>query len=231
MPESKVFNMDCMEGMKQYPDKYFDLAIVDPPYFSGPEKRKYYGQEISGHGVRRIDYTPLDETWQIPSHEYFEELYRISKHQIIWGCNYYPEVYPGSGRIFWDKVNDQSDFSDGEIAFCSKISSVRIFRYMWNGMMQGRGDGTSKQMQGNKSLNEKKIHPTQKPISLYRWLYKNYAKPGDKILDTHLGSGSSRIAAFEFGVDFTAYEKHLTYFEAQEKRFNQYKSQLKLFPA
>lgn len=163
---TRAFNRDCNEAMKEFPDKFFDLAVVDPPYFSGPEKREYYGREFSSHGVKRIDYKPLTESWSVPDQAYFNELYRVSKDQIIWGCNYYDTIFPGSGRVFWDKVNDSSDFSDGEIAYCSKIDSVRIFRYMWNGMMQGRGDGTDKTMQGNKALNEKKIHPTQKPVTL-----------------------------------------------------------------
>jgi len=226
---SEVFNMDCMEGMDQYPDNYFDLAICDPPYFSGPEKRNFYGREFSNHRVKRIDYKPLENSWDVPDYHYFQKLLRISKNQILWGCNYYPFLYDTPGRIVWDKVNDQSSFSDCEIAYCSLIKTVKIFRYMWNGMMQGTGDGTSKKMQGNKEMNEKKFHPTQKPIALYKWLLKNYAKEGDKILDTHLGSGSSRIAAYDMGFDFIGYELDKDYFDASVKRFEQYKSQLKLF--
>ena len=226
---SEVFNEDCMIGMARYPDKYFDLAIVDPPYFSGPEKRRYYGREFSAHGVRRIDYKPLEESWAVPNAVYFKELERVSKQQIVWGCNYYKYLFPGTGRIVWDKVNDHSSFSDCEIAFCSLTDHVRIFRYMWAGMMQGCGDGTSKKMQGNKALNEKKIHPTQKPITLYKWLLDKFALDGWKLLDTHLGSGSSRIAAHDMSFDFTGFEIDKDYFEAQEKRFRQHVAQLTLF--
>lgn len=226
---SHVENIDNMKFMAGYPDGYFDLAIVDPPYFSGPEKRKYYGNEFSGHGVKRIEYKPLLNTWAVPGRDYFDELLRVSKNQIIWGVNYYGVSLPAVGCIVWDKVNDASSFSDCEIAYCSLIKSVRIFRYMWAGMMQGCGDGTSKKMQGNKDLNEKKIHPTQKPVALYTWLLKNYAKPGETILDTHLGSGSSRIAAYDLGFDFYACELDKDYYEAQEKRFKNHISQQKLF--
>ena len=127
------YNMDCMDGMKEFPDKYFDLAIVDPPYFSGPEKRSYYGRAESTTKVKRRYYKPSD-AWNVPDKAYFDELFRVSKRQIIWGCNYFD--YPfGPGRIIWDKCNGGSSFSDCEIAFCSMHDSVRLFRYMWNGMM------------------------------------------------------------------------------------------------
>ena len=127
-------NCDCMEGMARYPDRYFDLAVVDPPYFSGPEKRKFYGRKISPIGVQR-HYEPSSE-WEVPGKDYFDELMRVSRHQIIWGCNHFD--YPfGPGRIVWDKCNGSSSFSDCEIAYCSLHDSVRLFRYMWNGMMQG----------------------------------------------------------------------------------------------
>lgn len=128
-------NEDCMQLMTRYPDKHFDLAIVDPPYFSGPEKRQYYGRKISSIGVKRV-YEQTTQ-WAIPDKDYFDELFRVSKNQIVWGVNYYD--YPfGSGRIIWDKVNGQSSFSDCEIAYCSLHDSARLFRYMWNGMMQGK---------------------------------------------------------------------------------------------
>lgn len=207
-------NEDNMQLMARYPDKYFQLAIVDPPYFSGPEKRRFYGREFSNHGVKRIDYKPLENSWEVPGPDYFNELVRVSKHQIIWGYNYYPIKLSGTGTIVWDKVNDHSSYSDCEIAYCSSIKHVRIFRYMWAGMMQGTGDGTSKKMQGNKLKNEKKIHPTQKPVALYKWLLKNYAESGDKILDTHLGSGSIAIACHDLGFDLTACELDKDYYEA-----------------
>lgn len=121
------YNMDCMEGMKHIPDKYFELAIVDPPYFSGPEKRGYYGRRISPIGVKR--HYKISESWSIPDKEYFKELARVSKNQIIWGCNYFDYRF-SPGRIIWDKVNGNSSFSDAEIAYCSLHDSVRIFRFM-----------------------------------------------------------------------------------------------------
>lgn len=117
-------NRDCMEGMKEYPDKYFDLAITDPPYFSGPEKRKFYGREFSNHGVKRIDYKPLDNSWMVPDQEYFKELERVSKNQIVWGINYYDYKFKGSGTIVWDKVNDHSSFSDCERAYPKTNESI-----------------------------------------------------------------------------------------------------------
>lgn len=228
MPISEVLNIDCKEGMMKYPDKHFDLAIVDPPYFSGPELRGFYGRKVSSHGVKRVEY-PIVGKWSIPNQNYFDELYRVSKHQIIWGCNYFQTIYPGTGRIIWDKVNDGSTFSNCEIAYCSLHNSVKIFRYMWRGMMQGKSLKEPNVMQGDKSLNEKKIHPTQKPAIIYKLLLQTYAQQGFKILDTHLGSGSLRIAAYELGFDFTAFEIEKIHFDNQEERFNNYKSQLKLF--
>lgn len=214
-----VYNQDCMSGMAETPDKFYDLCICDPPYFKGVASVGFYGEKISKTGVKRGDYKSI-EYWDknIPGQEYFAELYRISKHQIVWGINYYEGFALNSGRIIWDKVNDDSSFSKAEIASCSFHDSVQMFRYMWNGMLQG--DMKNK---------EKRIHPTQKPVALYKWLIQNYAKPGDKILDTHVGSGSIRIACDELGYEFTGYEIDEDYWKAQEKRFSQHKSQLKLF--
>lgn len=213
------YNIDCMDGMKQFPDKYFDLAIVDPPYFSGPEHRKYYGRKISPIGVQRL-YGTLSE-WDIPGEEYFNELKRVSKHQIIWGCNYFN--YPfGAGRIVWDKCNGKSSFSDCEIAFCSLHDSVRIFRYMWNGMFQGKSIDEGWIQQGNKKLNEKRIHPTQKPVNLYRWIIRRYIKPGWKILDTHVGSASSLIAYEEANIPYTGFEKDHLMYQESKKRLEEY---------
>ena len=212
-----------MIGMGRYPDKYFALAIVDPPYFSGPEKRLFYGQKISSKGVKRVEY-PITDTWQIPYNDYFEELIRVSKHQIIWGCNYFRWHF-GCGRIIWDKVNQGTTYSDCEIAYCSKHDSVRLYRYMWNGMMQGKSIKEGHIMLGNKKLNEKRIHPTQKPINLYKWLLREYASDGDNILDTHVGSGSSRLASYDLGFDFTGFELNTIYFQKQELRFNQHIAQ------
>lgn len=220
-----AYNMDCMEGMKQYPDKYFDLAVVDPPYGIGVMSMNYTKSgAIRTHGyaaAKRRDYRKQGE-WDIaPSEEYFEQLFRVSKKQIIWGGNYF-HLPPSKGFICWDKrVNDQmtNDFSDCELAWISDgLGVARMFRYCWNGMIQG--DMKNK---------EDRFHPTQKPVALYRWIYEHYAKPGYKILDTHLGSGSSRLAAYDANLDFVGYEIDKFYFDKQEERFNAHTAQQSLF--
>lgn len=206
---------DCMDYLPQFPEKYFDLAVVDPPYFSGPEKRGYYGRKVSPIGVQRR-YKPSAE-WSVPDKQYFDELMRVSKHQIIWGCNYFD--YPfGRGRIVWDKCNGNSSFSDCEIAYCSLHDSVRLFRYMWNGMMHGKSIEEGNIQQGNKKLNEKRIHPTQKPVNLYRWIAQKYIKGGWKVLDTHVWSASSLIAYCEAGVPFVGFEKDVYFYSMAMER-------------
>jgi len=197
--ESTVFMEDCVAAMKRYPDNYFDLAIVDPPY----------GIDISSNPVRQ-KHTKKQWDSKTPDEIYFQELVRVSKNQIIWGGNYF-DLPPTQGFIIWDKKQPH-DFSLAmcEYAWSSFQKPAKMFRYS--------------------VLTERdKIHPTQKPVALYSWLLHNYAKEGDTILDTHLGSGSSRIAAYKGGFDFTAFEIDADYFAAQDKRFNQFKSQLTLF--
>lgn len=223
---NRLYNMDCMELMSEFPDKYFDLAIVDPPYFSGPERREYYGKRISTTGIQRKNYHRSSK-WIVPDKSYFDELFRVSKNQIIWGCNYYDYRFAGSGRIVWDKCNGTSTFSDCEIAYCSIHDSVRLFRYMWNGMMQGKSITEGHIMQGNKKLNELRIHPTQKPIALYEWLLTRYAKEGDKILDTHVGSASSLIACHNLGFDFIGSEIDTYYYNEATKRMEEHFAQLR----
>ncbi len=215
----ELLNIDCMEYMAKQPDKSFDLAIVDPPYFEGPNKLGFYGGRCSKTGVSRNGYKKLG-VWKIPDQAYFDELFRVSKEQIIWGYNYYPVMNAGPGRIIWDKCNSTSTFSDCEIAYCSMIDSVRLFSYMWNGMMQG-SIGNGKIQEGNKKLNEKRIHPTQKPVHLYKWLLTKFAEKGFRILDTHLGSGSSAIASHYFGCDFVGCEIDEEYFASGEKRIEE----------
>lgn len=223
---NELYNMNCMEGMAEIPDKYFELAIVDPPYFSGPEKREYYGRAVSPIGVQRT-YDKATQHWQVPGKDYFDELFRISQNQIIWGVNYFD--YPfGPGRIVWDKCNGTNTFSDCEIAYCSLHDSVRIYRYMWNGMMQGKSITEGHIQQGNKALNEKRIHPTQKPVNLYKMLLLKYAKPGDKILDTHAGSASSLIACRELEYDHMGFEIDEHYFNLAQKRLEEEKAQMKI---
>lgn len=221
------YNMDCMDGMKEFPDKYFDLAIVDPPYFSGPEKQNYYDRTISPIGVQRY-YKPSDE-WDVPVKSYFVELERISKHQIVWGCNYFDYQF-GSGRIVWDKCNGNSSFSDCEIAYCSFHHSVRIFRYMWNGMFQGKSITEGTIQQGNKKLNEKRIHPTQKPVNLYRWILQKYKIPSDwKLIDTHVGSASSLIAFHEANNPFVGFEKDKYMYDLSMERYRAETAQMNIF--
>jgi len=213
--------------MRTCKDKQFDLAIVDPPYFSGPEKREYFGRKISPIGVQRL--YKKSESWKIPDKEYFDELFRVSKNQIIWGWNYYHQDGKSSGRIIWDKINGSSSFSDCEIAYCSMIDSVRQFRFMWNGMLQGcSADGTKQQ--GDKTKNEVRIHPTQKPVALYKWCLSHYAHPGDKLLDTHSGSGSFRIAAYDMGFDLVSCEIDADYCRDNEARYQAHIAQHELIP-
>lgn len=213
---SEVHNVDCMDYMRMQGDGAFDLAICDPPYFSGPERRGFYGRKNSNIGVKRLyRKTPV---WTVPDATYFRELQRVARHYIIWGCNYYDFIFH-PGRIIWDKCNGSSSFSDCEIAATDMISSIRLFRYMWNGMCQGKSIAEGHVQQGNKQLNEVRIHPTQKPVALYAWILQTFAKQGWKILDTHLGSGSSRIAAYKLGFDFVGCEIDLGYCKAQEYRF------------
>ena len=221
-----VYNEDCFPAMQKYPDKYFDLSVVDPPYFSGPERRRYYGSNVSTTKVDRRYYPVLDH-WERPNIDYFAELVRISKTYIVWGCNYFDVHFP-PGRIVWDKCNGDSTYSDCELAATNAHDSVRLFRYMWNGMMQGKSIEEGHIARGNKRENEFRIHPTQKPIDLYRWIYMKYAKEGFKILDTHVGSGTSRRAAYDFGLDFIGYEIDENMFRLQEEAFNDYTSQLRI---
>lgn len=222
-----AYNMDCMDYMRTLPDKAFDLAVVDPPYFSGPERQRYYGRVESRTLVRRREYHVSDK-WQVPGPAYFDELLRVSKKYIVWGCNYFNYVF-APGRIVWDKCNGSSTFSDCEIAATNCHDSVRLFRYMWNGMMQGKSIDDGATQQGNKALNENRIHPTQKPIALYTWIFSRYADSGDKVLDTHLGSGSSRIAAREAGLSFVGCELDPVYFRLEEERYGEYAAQENLF--
>lgn len=209
---------DCMEAMKEYPDKSFDLAIVDPPYYSGPERRGYYGRKVSRTGVQRHYNVSIDK-WQVPGDAYFTELERISKHYIVFGCNYFDWKF-APGRIVWDKCNGTSTFSDAEIAATDLFDSVRLFPYMWNGMFQGKSIAEGRIQQGNKRLNEERIHPTQKPIALYIWLLTRFAEPGWKILDTHVGSASSLIACHRTGHDAVGFELDKAYFDLAKKRLD-----------
>jgi site-specific DNA-methyltransferase (adenine-specific) len=206
-----------MDAMREMPDKAFELAIVDPPYFEEYGKEIYPGAAISTTGIKRNRFA--SSRWNVPDKKYFDELLRVSANQIIWGFNYYG-VDLGSGRIIWDKQNDLSSFSKCEIAFCSMHKSVQIFRYTWNGMMQG-----------NMKNKEIRIHPTQKPVALYEWILNHYAKEGDRILDTHVGSASSLIACHRLGFEYWGFEIDFDYYKAANERLEKEKAQLNMFQA
>ena len=215
---SETHNIDCMKYMRNCPDKFFDLAIVDPPYGIGESGVK---NRTRGHVVKAKDYHPIfGEDREPPGVEYFEELKRVSKNQIIWGANHFIDLIPFRSPcwLVWDKDNGGTDFADCELAYTSFTSAVRKFTFRWNGMLQG-----------NMKHKEERVHPHQKPVALYKWILKNYAKKGDKILDTHLGSGSSRIAAYDMGFDFVGCEIDNYYFDAQEKRYKDHIAQHNLF--
>ena len=215
----EISNECNMELMARYPDNYFDLAIVDPPYGIGESKNKEFGKKIKNSATKKTNYTKKDWDSCPPKDEYFIELFRVSKNQIVWGVNNYDFDF-SSGRIFWDK-NIPKDFyssSKGEIAFKSFNKSIDLVKITWNGMLQ--------QDMKNKEI---RIHPTQKPTRLYEWLLDNYAKEGDKILDTHLGSGSIAIACHDYGFELTACELDKEYFDASIKRIQQHVSQIRMF--
>ena len=228
-PISIIQNSDCVEAMKQYPDNFFDLAVVDPPYGIDAVNKVYknkgaYVNPNEKYGVPKSSYEMKDWDKSIPNADYFNELFRVSKNQIIWGANHYVEhLYNSRGWIFWDKDN-YSDFSDGELAWTSFDKQMKRVLYVWNGMRQGKSVGNKSckggnWATGNKDNLEKRIHPTQKPVKLYEWILENYANQGDKILDTHLGSGSSRIAAHKMGFDFYGFETDKDYFDESQIRF------------
>ena len=203
--KSEVYNCDCMQLMAKYPDNHFELAIVDPPYGINA------GQSVGGYKNNASHIIKKDWDHSIPSKIYFDELFRVSKHQIIWGGNYFLDYLPATRcMIFWHKPTTAGrSFSDGEIAWTSFDKVTRFY--------------------SKHSIDLNRFHPTQKPVALYKWLLKNYAKEGDKILDTHLGSGSSRIAAQDMKFDFVGCELDKDYFEAAEKRYQEHIKQLTLF--
>jgi site-specific DNA-methyltransferase (adenine-specific) len=205
---SESYLMDCILGMKEYPDKYFDLAVVDPPYGIGEAGGRCRTRKKHNNKVK---HTKKNWDNERPKLEYWIELIRVSKNQIVWGANYFTEYLPPSmGWIFWDKQIG-GDFSDGELAYTSFNRALKMFT-KWA---------------GNNGI--PRIHPTQKPVELYDWIFLNYAEPNHKILDTHLGSGSSRIAAHKNGLHFVGFEIDEEYYYMQEGRFENYLRQPTLF--
>ena len=199
---------DCMDVMRDMPDKAFDLAIVDPPYGIGMDGQS---ESKSSNGRQcRPAYEKKGWDTAIPDEKYFSELFRVSKNQIIWGGNLFP-LPTNRGWVFWYKMQNDLCMGDGELAWTSFDTVIRQFclhrTHLWQ---------------------EKPIHPTQKPVALYKWLLSHYAKPGDKILDTHGGSGSSVIACLDMGFEITWVEKDHDYFEAALKRIKDFAAQPKL---
>ena len=205
-----ITNEDNMELMARYEDNYFDLAIVDPPYGINASEM----QMGSGKNKKYSKGKKWDN--KTPEQKYFNELIRVSKNQIIWGGNYFTDkLKPSRCYVFWDKgINGDCDFADGELAWCSFDKVLRIAPIRYKGFL---------------GADKVRIHPTQKPIKLYEWLLINYAKEGDKILDTHLGSGSIAIACHNLGFDLTACELDKEYFDSAIKRINQHKAQIRMF--
>ncbi len=214
----QVYNDDCMNIMQQYEDGHFDLAIIDPPYGIGESKNNNNSRSCLATSKK---YKIKDWDNSAPNIKYFKELKRVSKNQIIWGANHFIENIPNASSscwVVWDKDNGQNDFADAELAYTSFKTAVRVFKFRWHGMLQ--------QNMKNKEI---RIHPTQKPVALYRWLLDKYAKPDFKILDTHLGSGSNAIACHWFGCELVATELDEEYYNASLKRFKTVTAQQKMF--
>ena len=214
----EITNEDCMDLLRRTPDNYYSLSIVDPPYGIGEDGLKNHSRSKASKAKL---YTPKKWDSSVPNKEYFEELIRVSKNQIIWGANHFIENIPNansSSWIVWDKQNGENDFADCELAWTNHKTAVRKFEDRWQGLLQG-----------DMKHKEERIHPTQKPVALYKWILDKYAKQGDKILDTHLGSGSIAIAAHDYGYELTACELDKEYYDKAIQRIKNHVSQLKLF--
>ncbi len=213
MNNIEIHNADCMKFLPDYPDNHFDLAIVDPPYgIKEPAFRKTARTKLA----RLTKYCTAIWQQDKPGPEYFDQLFRVSKNQIIWGGNYFG-LSASRCWIVWDKHTKDTQWADAELAWTSFDKSVKIFDFAWNGMIQG-----------NMKNKEKRIHPTQKPAQLYKWLLMQYAKPGDTILDTHADSLSIAIACYDLGFDLTAFEIVKKYYNDAMKRFETHKQQMKI---
>ena len=212
---------DCMKHLVNFKDNEFDLAICDPPYGIDIGKRVYgkgkYNRVWGNSVALKKDYGKCEWDKSIPDNVFFAELIRVSKEQVIWGGNHF-QLPLARGWVFWDKLTGGNDFSDGELAWTSFDKPLKKFTFMWNGMLQGA-----------MSNKETRIHPTQKPVKLYEWLLKNYAKQGDRILDTHGGSFSLAIACYNLDFDLTLFEIDEDYYRAGVERFENHKKQIRLF--
>jgi len=208
-------HVDCMDYLATCEDNAFELAIVDPPYGIGESGATNHTRSKLAKAKNYKSFLGDDQS--APNEQYFRELERVSKHQIMWGANHY-RARNSSAWIVWDKLNGENDFADAELAYTSFKTAVRVFRFRWAGMLQG--DMKNK---------EERIHPTQKPVKLYEWLLMNYAKEGDRILDTHLGSGSIAIACHNLGFDLVGCELDEDYYNAACERLDKHKRQLRMF--
>lgn len=221
---NRLYNMDCMKAMQEIPDKFFELAICDPPFgINAPNMDMGSNRSRQGNGYPAISTSTRikkerqsKSDWDVerPAPEYFAELIRISQNQIIWGYNYFSDMLPPCrGVIVWDKVQPWENFSQVEIAYTSFDRPAALFRYSNTG--------------GNNA--ERKIHPTQKPVALYAWIIGKYANKGDKIIDTHAGSGSCLVAAHQTGHDWLGFEIDHFYFEKADQRIRQERAQINIF--
>tara|TARA_R110000868_G_scaffold189732_1_gene433252 strand:+ start:1808 stop:2440 length:633 start_codon:yes stop_codon:yes gene_type:complete len=205
-----LYNTDCLQALREMPDNMYDLAICDPPYGINNSGKKLF---ISKTNIKQNRKYHKEKGWDTerPSAEYFDELQRVSVNQIIWGGNYFADLLPASrGWCAWDKIQKDLDMSDGELAWTSFCKPLRIFV-------------------GGRHLLKGSIHPTQKPVRLYEWILSKYAKQGDRILDTHLGSGSIAVACHNLGYSLDAYEIDAEYFAAAAARLHEHQRQLRLF--
>ncbi|MDD4437946.1 MAG: DNA methyltransferase [Tissierellia bacterium] len=213
-----LYNADCMEVMKTFKDKQFDLAIIDTPYGIGEDGSKNHSRGLLAKSKNYKGYAGGDK--EPPPKEYWDELFRVSKNQIIWGANHFISRIPYDSPcwVVWDKDNGETDFADCELAWTSFDSAVRKFKWRWQGMLQQ-----------NMKNKQDRIHPNEKPIQLYKWILQNYAKQGDTILDTHFGSLSIGIACHDLGFELTAIELDKDYYEAGKKRLREHQRQLTIF--
>lgn len=216
----EYYNEDCMVGMARYPDNHFQLAICDPPY--GIREDGHRENHTRSKLARSKKYHSALWDQKRPNNEYFKELFRVSKNQIVWGANHLCDLFNAKSScwIVWNKKvmsGKGNHFADCELAYCSYNTSVRSFEFEWQGMIQG-----------NMKNKESRIHPTQKPVALYKWLLKNYAKQGDLILDTHVGSGSSLIACFDMGFDAKGWEIDPNYYNSSKQRLKDFMRQPRL---
>lgn len=207
----ELLNLDCLPYMRACADKQFDWAIVDPPYGNNDAIGLKDNKNCKKQASKRTDYEQFENI--APSQEYFDELQRISKNQIVWGANFFGLK---GGYLCWNK--NGTAFGQAELAYVSSINSVKVYEFTWNGMIQG-----------NMKDKEIRIHPTQKPVQLYKYLLTEFVKEGDKILDTHLGSGSIALACCDLKFDLTGIEINKHFFDKANKRLNQHKKQLTLF--